>query len=57
MKWIIAGLLLLQSCGPSTVVNGTTDLLVYKDVPSGVNCYKLGRYTGISCVQTNTIGK
>jgi hypothetical protein len=57
MKWIIAALILLQSCGPSVVVQGTSNLEIYKDGLSGVNCYKIKGYTGISCVQTNTIGK
>jgi hypothetical protein len=57
MKWIIAALILLQSCGPSQTRTGTSDLLKYTDESSAVTCYKLNGYTGISCVQTNTIGK
>ena len=57
MKWIIAAMLLLSSCGPSQIVKGASDLFIYKDESNGVTCYRLSTTSGLSCIQTNNIGK
>lgn len=58
MKWIIAGLLLLQSCGAPDLTNGiSNDLQIHPDAAHGVICYTFTTSDNISCVQTNTIGK
>jgi len=56
MKWIIAAMLLLSSCGPSEIVQGTSDLYQYKDEINNVTCYSKSLDT-LSCIQINSVGK